>query len=394
MPCECGILVDDMSDHLPSIVSITGLKTSKKEPIKITSRDTRTKNVKALKNSLNQIDWSDIVEVNSPNTSMTKLHNKLVAGVEHFTPVRTYNVNPKKARHEPWLMSGIHISVRKCKRMYCEIIRNKSDQITEWKYRAYARLLGRLKRQAKLSYYGEKCRTYKQNTKKLWGIINEISVRHNDKSSLIDCLRINNVLEYDATKIVNKFGEYFSSVGKDFAKKVSKPKYETDYYCKKIPRNDISLFMSPCTEAEVAKFIQQLPMKTSSGHDSISNVLLKSIGEHLLTPLTRIFNDSISMGIFPDIMKLADVVPLYKSKEKYLETNYQPISLLTTISKLLEKVVYKRVYKFLTDNNQLYESQYGFRSQHSCDNAVGEVVSRIVKNLESGYTSVAIFLDL
>ena len=93
-------------------------------------------------------------------------------------------------------------------------------------------------------------------------------------------------------------------------------------------------------------------------------------------------------------MKLADMVPLHKAKEKFLETNYWPISLLTTMSKLLEKVVCKRVYKFLTDNDQLYESQYGFRSQHSCDNAVGEVVSRIVKNLEYGYTSVAIFLDL
>ena len=120
------------------------------------------------------------------------------------------------------------------------------------KYRAYARLLGCLKRHAKLSYYGEKCRTYKYNTKKLWGIINEISVRHNDKSRLIDCLKINSVLEYDAAKITNKFGEYFSSVGKDFAKKVSKPKHEADYYCEKIPRNKISLFMTPCTETKVA----------------------------------------------------------------------------------------------------------------------------------------------
>ena len=70
--------------------------------------------------------------------------------------------------------------------------------------------------------------------------------------------------------------------------------------------------------------MQQLPMKTSSRHDNISNVLLKSIGVHLLTPLTRIFNDSISMGIFPDIMKLADVVPLYKAKEKFyfITNNY------------------------------------------------------------------------
>ena len=154
--------------------------------------------------------------------------------------------------------------------------------------------------------------------RKLWGIINEISVKHNDKRSLIDCLKINNVLEYDAAKITNKFGEYFSSVGKDFAKKVSKPKHEADYYCEKISKNNNSLFMIPCTETEVAKFMQQLPMKTSSGHDNISNVLLKSIGVHLLTPLTRIFNDSISMGIFPDIMKLADVVLLYKAKREVL----------------------------------------------------------------------------
>ena len=112
---ECGILVDDMSDHLPSIVSIKGLKTNNKEPIRITPRDTRSKNIRALKDSLNQIDWSDIIEDNSPNKSMTNLHNKLVTEVEHFTPVRTYNVNPKKAWREPWLMSGIHISVCKCK---------------------------------------------------------------------------------------------------------------------------------------------------------------------------------------------------------------------------------------------------------------------------------------
>ena len=109
---ECGILVDDMSDHLPSIVSIKGLKTNKKEPIRITSRDTRTKNIRALKDSLNQIDWSEVIEDNAPNKSMTNLHKKLVTEVKHCTPVRTYNVNPRKAWREPWLMSGIHISVR------------------------------------------------------------------------------------------------------------------------------------------------------------------------------------------------------------------------------------------------------------------------------------------
>ena len=204
---------------------------------------------------------------------MTKLHKKVAKEVEHFTPVRTYSLNPKKARREPWLTPGINISLCKCKKLYCAFLDNKSDQGDESKYRAYAKLLQCLKRQVKVTYYREKCRTYKHNTRKLWGIINEISARHNDKSSLIDCLKINNVLEYNADKITNKFGKYFSSVGKEFSKKVAEPKNNAKHYCHKIPRNEKSQFMAPCTETEVTKFIQQLPMKTSSGHDNISNVL-------------------------------------------------------------------------------------------------------------------------
>ena len=152
--------------------------------------------------------------------------------------------------------------------------------------------------------------------------------------------------------------------------------------------------MTPCNESEVLNIILKLPMKISSGHDNISNFLLKTIGPLIMSPLTQIFNESLNMRIFPDVMKLADIVPLYKSKEKFLETNYRPFSLLTTMSKVLEKIVYSRVYKFLNENNQLYESQYDFRNQHSCDNAVGEVVTQIVKNLELNCTSIAVFLYL
>ena len=67
------------------------------------------------------------------------------------------------------------------------------------------------------------------------------------------------------------------------------------------------------------------------------------------------------------MMKQADVTPLYKSKEKYIVNNYRPISLLLTISKILEKIVYTRTYNFLCDSNQLYQSQYGFRAGHSCE---------------------------
>ena len=93
-------------------------------------------------------------------------------------------------------------------------------------------------------------------------------------------------------------------------------------------------------------------------------------------------------------MKLAEVVPLYKSKENFLETNYRPISLLTTMSKILEKIMYQRIYSFLQNTGQIYENQYGFRANHSCEHAIGQVVGTLIKNIENWLYSACILLDL
>ena len=121
---------------------------------------------------------------------------------------------------------------------------------------------------------------------------------------------------------------------------------------------------------------------------------MKEIIGHIVEPLSYIFNQSILNDEFPDSMKLADVVPLYKNKEHYLESNYRPISLLTTISKILEKIVFKRVYEFLVETRQLYENQFGFRSNHSCEHAIRQMVGGLLKNMEHGKNSVYILLEL
>ena len=122
--------------------------------------------------------------------------------------------------------------------------------------------------------------------------------------------------------------------------------------------------------------------------------MLKEIIDPFAKVLVEICNKSLTTGEFPAIMKLAEVVPLYKNKEHYLESNYRPISLLTTMSKILEKVMYKRVYLFLQNTGQIYSSQYGFRAGHSCEHAVGQAVGSIVKGLESHQHVACVLLDL
>ena len=118
--------------------------------------------------------------------------------------------------------------------------------------------------------------------------------------------------------------------------------------------------MRSTTVPEIEQLINQLSNKSSHGHDEISNQMLKSLCKSVSFPLHNIFNDSIRNGVFPDMMKQAEVTPLYKGKEMDARINYRPISLLITISKILGKIVYKRLYSFLNKNNIMFSSQYGF----------------------------------
>ena len=161
-----------------------------------------------------------------------------------------------------------------------------------------------------------------------------------------------------------------------------------------IPHNLNSLVLRQTTEKEIETLISQLPNKSSSGHDHISNKLLKGIGEAISYPLMIIFNQSITQGIFPDIMKLADVIPLYKGKDRDEVINYRPISLLMTLSKILEKIIYKRIYIYLDKNNILYDSQYGFRNKCSCEQVITELLGHILQAKELNHHCASVFLDL
>ena len=210
----------------------------------------------------------------------------------------------------------------------------------------------------------------------------------------IDALKVENVMTYNATKITNTFGNYFANVGQIFANKINKSKTNVDSYLEKIRMDSTSIFLDPVTCNEVDRMISQLPNKKSSGYDNISNILLKTIKTEITRPLVTIFNLSMSTGIFPERMKNALVVPLHKGLSKDELINYRPISLLITISKILEKVMYTRVYNFLAKTQQIYESQYGFRARHSCDHAIGELLSEITKSMELSKETVCTLLDL
>ena len=122
--------------------------------------------------------------------------------------------------------------------------------------------------------------------------------------------------------------------------------------------------------------------------------MLKALHTSITYPLCHIFNASLSEGSFPEQMKTAEVIPLYKGKDMDLMINYRPISLLIMLSKLLEKVMYTRLYGYLELQKLLYPSQYWFRSKRSCEQAITELVGNILQSKNWNDHCASVFPDL
>ena len=140
--------------------------------------------------------------------------------------------------------------------------------------------------------------------------------------------------------------------------------------------------------------ICSLDSSESVGPYSIPTKILKIARELVSLPLPQLSNNSISKGIFPTICKLAQVIPIFKNDSRLLCNNYRPILLLSNINKIFEKVNHCRLNLFLEQNNCLYAFQFGFRLNHSTNNALMAIVESIKKQLDAGNYTVGVFVDL
>ena len=139
----------------------------------------------------------------------------------------------------------------------------------------------------------------------------------------------------------------------------------------------------------------KLKPKTSSGPDSISSKLLKAMIPYIISPVCHLFNLSLKTGYIPIQLKTAKIIPIYKCEDSDLFTNYRPISLLSSLSKLLEKIVASQVMGFLYKKNILYSHQYGFRRGHNTTHPVIHFLDKIYQGFNSNPTqyTLSIFLD-
>ena len=245
---------------------------------------------------------------------------------------------------------------------------------------------------SKKDYYTKYFNQYSNNIKKIWeGIKGIINIKTKDQNAP-NCIEVDNELITDNTQICDKFNGYFANVASKILDKNKTPILKScDEY---LPKANMDTFVfQPSTPNEVFLLIEGLNKYKGTGPNGIPTEILKTIGFFISVPLSKIFNMCITSGIQPDKLKLAHVLPIFKKGSRLLVSNYRPISLLSNLNKILEKIMYKRIYSFLEKHEILYSLQFGFRSKYSTTHALIHMTEAIRSALDSGYVTCGIFVD-
>ena len=196
--------------------------------------------------------------------------------------------------------------------------------------------------------------------------------------------------------ISNLFNKYFTEIGFNPASTIETPTITDGKFnaTSLIQSSCKSFFLEPTVEEEVVNYIRAMNPSKSIGRNGIPAKYIKMSSSVIAPVLTNIFNACILIGYFPNVLKTAEVVPIFKKGERELCSNYCPISILNPFAKLFEKCLLGQLNKYFVSNNLISPNQYGFKKNCSTNEAVLDIYNKLLGNMDKKLITCSIFLDL
>lgn len=388
---KTGIIKTDISDHFPIfITSQTTHLHNCSEKIKITKRLINDEYISYYNNLLYCVDWSLVLENNNADKAYEIFLQTFQQQYDQAFPEQTKFVKTKTLLN-PWLTKGLLKSSKKKQRLYEKFLKSRTLE-NEKKYKHFKHLFEIIKRRSKKFYYSGLINKHKNDAKKTWSIINEVIGK-----TKLSKEKLPKRLNIDGNKIENKcliaeeLNDFFVKAGSNLASQIEPSNLSFKSF---LTVNNTQMDNNELSENELFKAIDSLQSNKSPGFDDVNSNVVKQSKNAIKIPLMHIFNLSLLQGYFPGKLKIARVLPVYKTGEMTNVSNYRPISVLPCFSKILERIMYNRFYSFLTANNILYDNQFGFQAGHSTDHAIVKLVNEISKAFDENKYMLGIFIDL
>ena len=384
---ESGILFNDISDHL-SVFQISSIDAGGVSEFKRNYSGFRRitpENIQSFKLDLEHANWN-FTSMDDPNEAFDNFQSKFLKLYENSFPLQKAKSRKKL---KSWMTDGVINSIKHKNKLYKKYLNNPTPN-NFCAYKLFRNKLNTIIKVSKAKFYNDKFEKAKNNAKNTWNVINSLL----NKKKCTDApskFKIEGNPTSNSRVIANAFNNYFTQVGPSLNRNIPHTNIQYEAYLR--DPNEHSLFLNPITESEICDIVSKFKNK-SPGIDDIKPSLIKSVITYISDPLCHIFNLSLTTGIFPKKLKVAKVTPVFKNGDPAELGNYRPISVLSCLSKILEKLVFNRTMNFLQKYNILTDNQYGFRSNYSTSLALLDFADKIIKGFEDNVYSIGIFLDL
>ena len=381
---ESGVFPVEISDHYPIFVILNNSLNINDALIRVEFRCHSKRNiekficlVRNFASDFSNCPLSDIsLKTKYFMDSIFDLYDK-------SCPINYKLVSPKKL-HSPWVSNELLNKINHKHFLYKQLKRNLCSKDH---YRSYRNALCTLIRSTKRNYYLNKFNYCRENTKKTWKCINSFL----NKKRVNKCanLLVDDIEVSEPIQIANAFNSYFVNVAQDLANEIPVSGVDPLLF---VPVQPNSFFCTPTTPCEIVEIINSFKNK-GSDLSTVPPFIYKLIADIISVPLSNLINESFEQGIFPDILKVARVIPLFKSGVLHLLSNYRPISNLHFVSKIFERAMYRRLVDFIEKFEILFVNQFGFRKHRSTDDALIKFTDCIYDSFEKSNYSLSVFLD-
>lgn len=395
-----GIVMSKLSDHQPYFTILNNVTCKDPPPLYVKVSTNDKESIDKFHNALLTSQCIKNCNANlrqDPNINYNVLHETIQKAKNLHLPEKIVRYDKHKHKKSKWITHSLIKSIKYRDALYKKHKKTKQTspeyQTQKTNLATFNTILKKTIRKAKKDYYKNLFDKYKGDMKNTWKTINDILGRTKRKNKFPKFFRDGNNIISSKLAIVGKFNSFFANIGLNLSNLITSPKNKSFRTFLNKRFTDEIKFKNTTSEI-VSNIIDNMAPKTSFGYDGISTKLLKTVKNALIDPITIIINQMFNTGIFPDKLKIAKVTPVYKKDDETLFTNYRPISLLPSISKIFEKVIFRQLYDYFQEKKLFHNAQYGFREEHSTELAALELVDRLTIEMDKMNTPISIFLDL
>ena len=379
-----GLIESCITDHFPVYISIPEIKLDNESNKVIRYRLITENGKRKFKHAIARFNTDNLQQSDAKEESsnfikhFNELYNK-------YFPIRTKTITHKDET-KPWIDDILINQMKIRDKLYKLATRKRIDiQI----YNKFRNIMTNRIKKAKAKYYEDEFKKTSLNIKKTWSTINSV-IRKNKFKSTIQ-LTDNNGTKVQESDVSTEFVDYFTNIATNLTNQLPNSPTNPIQYLRS---RNINSFVFFCTNAEEIGDIVDDLKDNGTGLNKISNSILKYSNKEISQILSKIINKCILQGYFPQELKTGCITPIYKNGDKNALKNYRPVCSLSSLSKIIEKLVYNRMLKFIDKHKLLSSQQFGFRKNMGTETALANYIDYILSGLKDKKYTASIFMDL